>query len=126
MAFCYPGRSSGGDAPPSARCAGIWRDRIMRRLGHVRLTLLIGSYAQEHVLGRGAVAKRVRDFRGFGPDVFPLPHPSWRSRGWMQRNPWFEDEVLPELRLLVREALSATNAGSPPKDGARSTSSGDR
>jgi uracil-DNA glycosylase len=47
----------------------------------------------------------VRDFRSYGPGVFPLPHPSWRSAIWMKRNPWFERDVLPALRAAVRKAL---------------------
>ncbi len=29
MAFCYPGKlQGGGDAPPRAECASLWRDRL--------------------------------------------------------------------------------------------------
>jgi uracil-DNA glycosylase len=38
--------------------------------------------------------------------LFPLPHPAWRSRLWMAKHPWFEAEVLPELRRQVGTALS--------------------
>ena len=38
--------------------------------------------------------------------VLPLPHPSPRNRLWLARNPWFEVELLPELRRRVREALA--------------------
>ncbi len=48
---------------------------------------------------------RVRDFRRHLPRLFPLPHPSWRSRHWAAKNPWFEAEVLPELRSAIRAAL---------------------
>jgi len=34
-----------------------------------------------------------------------LPHPSWRSAIWMQKNPWFEEVVIPELRAVVRKLL---------------------
>jgi uracil-DNA glycosylase len=30
--------------------------------------------------------------------VLPLPHPSWRNSGWIKKNPWFEAELLPELK----------------------------
>lgn len=105
MGLCYPGRSSGGDAPPRPECAPRWREPIVRHLGHLRLTLLVGSYAQQHVLGKGSVTERVRNFRSYLPDHFPLPHPSWRSRLFAQRNPWFEAEVLPMLRAEVARAL---------------------
>jgi uracil-DNA glycosylase len=31
----------------------------------------------------------------------PLPHPSWRTTHWQKKNPWFEADVLPELRRRV-------------------------
>jgi uracil-DNA glycosylase len=71
----------------------------------IRLTLLVGSYAQIDTLGRGPMTDRVRDFRAHLPDRFPLPHPSWRTTGWERRNPWFEAEALPALRFAVAEGL---------------------
>lgn len=106
MGLCYPGRAGSGDAPPRAECAPLWRERIMAQLRAVRLTLLIGGYAQVERLGPGAMTDRVRAFRDYLPEVLPLPHPSWRSQVWMRNNPWFEAEVLPALRAAVREALA--------------------
>lgn len=106
MGLCYPGRArNGGDAPPRPECARLWRDRLLAGMPRLRLTLLVGSYAQSHVLGPGAMTRRVRDFRTYLPDYFPLPHPSWRSRIWAERNPWFAAEVLPALRDAVGHAL---------------------
>lgn len=106
MGLCYPGRTESGDAPPRPECAPLWRSRIMAQLRELRLTLLVGSHAQVERLGRGPMTERVRNFRDYLPAVIPLPHPSWRSQVWMKRNPWFEAEVLPELRSAVREALA--------------------
>ncbi|MGE0222943.1 MAG: uracil-DNA glycosylase family protein [Acetobacteraceae bacterium] len=107
MGFCYPGRfDKGGDRPPRPECAPLWRDRLLRQLSSVRLTLLVGSYAIGHVLGPGAMTDRVRAFRDYLPERFPLPHPSWRTTGWEKRNPWFAAEALPALRQAVREALA--------------------
>jgi uracil-DNA glycosylase len=107
MAFCYPGRlPGGGDAPPRAECAPLWRERLLRSMPALRLTLLVGTYAQTHALGRGKMAERVRDFHNHLPNIFPLPHPSWRSRHWAARNPWFDEEVLPVLRSAVRSAFA--------------------
>ena len=111
MGFCYPGRSGGGDAPPRRECARHWRVPLLSMLPDVRLTLLVGSYAQEAAIGPGRVTERVSDFRDHLPKVFPLPHPSWRSRIWAARNPWFEKEVLPELKRQVRAALSREAKG---------------
>lgn len=110
LGLCYPGRRAGGDAPPRRECAPIWRDRLLRQATGIRLTLLIGSHAQNHVLGPGVMTERVRDFRRHLPDVLPLPHPSWRSTGWMRRNPWFEAEVLPALQARVRNLLETPPA----------------
>jgi uracil-DNA glycosylase family 4 len=103
MGFCYPGRLASGDAPPRKECTTLWRTELLAMLSDVRLTLLLGTYAQNHVLGRGASATRVRNFRDYLPDHFPLPHPSWRSRLWEERNPWFRQKVIPELRSVVRD-----------------------
>jgi len=106
MGLCYPGRaSSGGDAPPRRECAPLWRNRLLAGMPAVRLTLLVGSYAQASVLEPGAMTQRVRDFRSYLPFYFPLPLPSWRSRIWANRNPWFATEVLPALREAVTRSL---------------------
>jgi uracil-DNA glycosylase len=106
MGLCYPGRGQSGDAPPRPECAPLWRDRLLAAMPSIRLTLLVGSYAQNYVLGPGALTERVRDFAAYLPDHFPLPHPSWRVTGWSRKHPWFETEVLPALRERVRQALA--------------------
>ena len=116
MGFCYPGRSGGGDAPPRAECARLWRSQLLELLPVVRLTLLVGSYAQRHVIGLGAITPRVRNFRDYLPDYFVLPHPSWRSRLWEERNPWFAEDVLPALRGAIERA----RAGNQERNSARS------
>jgi uracil-DNA glycosylase len=106
MGLCYPGRGkNGGDAPPRPECAALWRDRLLQGMPELRLTLLVGTYAQANVLGPGPMSERVRDFERYLPRYFPLPHPSWRSRVWAERNPWFAAEVLPALRSAVRNAV---------------------
>jgi uracil-DNA glycosylase len=107
MGLCYPGRlPNGGDAPPRPECAPLWLDRFSRLMPQVRLTLLVGSYALRHRLGKGAMTEQVRRFRELGPAIVPLPHPSWRTTGWERRNPWFGEELLPALRQAVTEALA--------------------
>ncbi|MCQ9154763.1 uracil-DNA glycosylase family protein [Acidomonas methanolica] len=107
MGLCYPGRNPlGGDNPPRPECAPLWRERLLALLPEVRLTLLVGSYAQNHVLGPGRVTDRVRAFRSFLPRYFPLPHPSWRTGAWERRSPWFAEDVLPALREHVADAFS--------------------
>jgi uracil-DNA glycosylase len=107
MGFCYPGRlPNGGDAPPRPECARLWRDRLRALMPEIRLTLLVGSYALAHVLGRGAMTEHVRGFRAYLPGYFALPHPSWRTTAWERRNPWFGAEVLPALREAVAGVLA--------------------
>ena len=106
MGLCYPGRlPSGGDAPPRPECAPLWHARLISLMPDIRLTLLIGSYALTHTLGRGAMSDRVRAYRQHMPRYFPLPHPSWRTTAWERRNPWFEADALPVLRTAVARAF---------------------
>lgn len=111
MGFCYPGKASGGDRPPRRECAPLWHQRIFDLMPPGRLTLLVGSYAQNRYLPdarRLSLTQRVRRFAEFLPAGFlPLPHPSWRVVGWSRRNPWFAEEVLPELRRQVALHLPA-------------------
>jgi uracil-DNA glycosylase len=107
MGLCYPGRlPNGGDAPPRRECAPFWRDRLLAQMPDIRLTLLVGTYALTHVLGRGAMTERVRSFRAHLPAYFALPHPSWRTTAWERCNPWFGEEVLPALHEAVAGVLA--------------------
>jgi len=109
MAFCFPGYSAAGaDLPPPRICAETWHPSVMTRLPGVRMTLLIGGYAQRHYLRLPAsarVAETVANWRQSAPAVIPLPHPSWRNSGWLKRHPWFEEELLPELRHRIAALL---------------------
>jgi uracil-DNA glycosylase len=108
MAFCFPGYDAGGaDLPPPPLCARTWRARVLEALGAVRLTVLVGGAAQDWHLGRGTpVSARVAGWRDHAPSVFPLPHPSWRNSGWLNRNPWFVAELVPALRARVAEVMA--------------------
>lgn len=108
MGFCYPGKGRSGDLPPRPECAPLWHDELRARMPQVRLTLLLSRYALAHYLGgraRPSVAETVRAWREYAPEFVPLPHPSPRNNLWLRRHPWFEREVLPELRRRVRAAL---------------------
>ncbi len=110
MGFCYPGKGKGksGDLPPRKECAPLWHERILEHLPEDRLTLLVGSYAQVEFLPESkkqSLSHRVQNFSAHGTNIFPLPHPSWRVAGWMKKNPWFEADVLPELKRAISEKL---------------------
>ncbi len=107
MGLCYPGvLPRGGDRQPMPVCAPTWHPRLLPLMPEIRLTLLVGSYAQARVLGKGPLAARVEQYRSFLPRTCPLPHPSWRTIGWERRTPWFTEEMLPELRALVAHTLA--------------------
>lgn len=116
MGFCYPGKGKSGDLPPLPLCAKLWRDKLHQHLPNVRLTLLIGQYAQRYYLtpkeptkggaGFSSVTDTVSCWQQYLPDFFPLPHPSPRNNIWLRKNPWFEAEVLPSLKNHVALALS--------------------
>lgn len=102
MGFCYPGKDPrGGDLPPRKECSQHWHARVLELLPDIRLTLLFGRYAQRYFLGENVkkdLTATVRAWRDYGPVYLPMPHPSPRNIGWFKRNPWFENEVVPELR----------------------------
>ena len=106
IGLCYPGTmANGGDRPPRPECAPLWHPRLRAAFPEAALTLLVGAHAQAWYLGpaRGrTMTETVRAWRAHLPAFLPLPHPSWRTLGWQERNPWFERELLPELRRRVR------------------------
>ncbi len=108
MGFCYPGKRKGGDAPPRKECAPLWHAPLIDALPSLELIVLSGQYALAYYLRAGRkknLTETVRAFRDHLPRYFALPHPSWRSKPWMKKNPWFETDVLPELRKRVKALL---------------------
>jgi len=108
MGFCYPGSGKSGDLPPRPECAPLWHDRVLNECKSIRLTLLIGQYAQKYYLGNTAKAnltETVKAYQDYLPTYLPLPHPSPRNRIWMKKNPWFEKELLLELKRQVSKFL---------------------
>ncbi len=109
MAFCFPGYdAAGSDKPPPKICAAHWRTGLLAARPPFETTLLVGGYAQAWHLGdkqRGNMTETVKAWREFAPRYIPLPHPSWRNTGWIKKNPWFEDELVPYLRRRVQRVL---------------------
>lgn len=109
MGFCYPGKGKTGDLPPRKECAEAWHDKVLAALKKVELTILIGQYAQKHYLKqdfKSNLTDTVRTFEDYMPSIIPLPHPSPRNRFWLTKNPWFEVELLPVLKVKVKSLLS--------------------
>lgn len=110
MGFCFPGYDAkGGDLPPMKACAPAWRSQILEQLPNIQLILAIGGYAQRWHLGPACSKTLTETVKGWRTHmeggILPTPHPSWRNNGWLKRNPWFETEVLPELRRRIRTLL---------------------
>jgi uracil-DNA glycosylase len=105
MGLCYPGKGKSGDLPPRPECAQLWRDRLLRCLPNIELTLLVGQYAQRYhlPLAGGSVSEVVRRWKGLLPAYFPTPHPSPRNQLWLRRNAWFEQDAIPALRQRIRD-----------------------
>ncbi len=106
--FCYPGTGPGGDLPPRPECAPLWHPQLLAHLPQLRLTLLIGTYAQTYYLGdrrKSTLTDTVRAWREYLPNCIPLPHPSPRNQMWLKRNPWFAGEVIPFLRRSVHRVI---------------------
>jgi uracil-DNA glycosylase len=107
MGFCFPGTGKSGDLPPRPECAPTWRAPLLAQLKNLRLTLVVGQYAMAyHLPGRGkTLTDVVTGWRRDWPLIVPLPHPSPRNQAWLKRNPWFERDLLPLLRLRIAEVL---------------------
>jgi uracil-DNA glycosylase len=110
MAFCFPGYDkNGGDRPPPKICAATWRTRLFASLPQFETILLVGSYAMDWHLGdarKSNMTETVKAWREYVPRYIPMPHPSWRNTGWLKKNPWYVDELLPYLRKRVRRLLA--------------------
>ncbi|KAA3619325.1 MAG: uracil-DNA glycosylase family protein [Calditrichaeota bacterium] len=107
MGFCYPGTGKSGDLPPRPECAPAWHDVLLAELQQIEFTVVLGKYAQASHFGNSkkTLTELVQSWRDYWPQAIPLPHPSPRNNLWLQRNPWFESEVLPELRQHVSKVL---------------------
>jgi len=106
MDFYYPGKGPHGDLPPRPGFASRWHPKLIEAMPQVQLTLLIGGYAQQHYLGtRETLTATVRRFADYLPAVMPLVHPSPLNFRWLAKNPWYEAEVIPQLRQRVHAVL---------------------
>ena len=108
MGFCFPGSGKAGDLPPRPECAHAWRAKLLAQLQKLQLTLVIGQYALAYHLPQAgkSVTDVVRAWRKYWPTLVPLPHPSPRNNRWLRLNPWFEQELVPQLRIQVAKVLA--------------------
>ena len=113
MGFCYPGRGKSGDVP-HPRPIGATTHEHRRRsnrviLPNIELTIVLGKYAQAYHLPetkKMPLTELVKSWREYWPNYLVLPHPSPRNNIWLKKNPWFEQDVLPELDKHVAAILN--------------------
>lgn len=107
MGLCYPGTGKSGDLAPRPICAKTWHKDVTSFLENIELTILIGKYAQDYYLPtKASLTEQVKHWRKSWPSVLPLPHPSPRNNIWLKKNPWFEQEILPQLATRVTQLIN--------------------
>ena len=107
MGLCYPGKGKSGDLPPRPECAPQWHDQVWHHLPDIKLTLLIGQYAQKYYLQDDykTLTERVRNWKSCRQGFIPLPHPSPRNQIWLRKNPWFEEDLVPYIASQVHALI---------------------
>lgn len=108
MDYFFPGKAKHGDNPPRKTFADKWNHRILATMPDLELIILVGNYAMKYYLGKEMernLTETVRNYKQYFPAYFPLVHPSPLNIGWRRRNPWFEEEIVPDLRSRVQSIL---------------------
>ena len=108
MDFYYPGKGKSGDLPPRKNFAKKWHDKVLELMTNLELIILVGKYAQDYYLGNEKqqnLTKTVFNYKQYLPRYFPIVHPSPLNFRWHNKNPWFIEEVVPELQKRVKEIL---------------------
>lgn len=109
MDYYFPGKAKHGDLPPRKEFPVKWNPRVLETMPELELKVIVGAYAQRFYLGKERkknLTETVRNYEEFLPEFFPLVHPSPLNIGWRKRNPWFEEEVVPELQKCVQQIIT--------------------
>lgn len=112
MGFCFPGTGKSGDLPPRPECATLWHQQLLESMKEVKLTLLIGQYAQNYYLknnSKRTLTDTVKNYHEYLPDFLPLPHPSPRNNIWQKKNSWFKESVIPTLQDIIYPSINLGN-----------------
>lgn len=108
--FCYPGKGTRGDLPPREECAQLWFDQLLAHMPNLQLILPIGIHSQAYFLKgkkKATLAETVAACEDYLPRYMPLPHPSPRNIMWFRKHSWFEQDVVPQLRVLVKQIIDS-------------------
>ncbi|MGI6735912.1 MAG: uracil-DNA glycosylase family protein [Anaerovoracaceae bacterium] len=108
MDFYYPGKGKSGDLPPRKFIAEEYHPEILKVMPDIRLTILIGKYSMDYYLKekkKKNLTATVASYREYLPEFFPIVHPSPLNFRWQAKNPWFEEQVVPDLQRIVYDIL---------------------
>lgn len=108
MDFYYPGKGRSGDLPPRNGFAAKWHPQLLKLMPNIQLTILVGAYASHAYLHLPKKVKQtviVEHYQQYLPDYLPIVHPSPRNQAWVKHHPWFETQLLPDLRQRVRQLM---------------------
>ena len=108
MDFYYPGKGNHWDLPPRKWFAEKWHPILLENMPEVKLFILIWAYSQKYYLAKNIksnLTETVNSYKEYLPKYFPIVHPSPLNFRWRSKNPWFENEVIPELQKLVRKII---------------------
>ena len=108
MDFYYPGKGKSGDLPPRKNFAKKWHSKVLELMPNLELIILVGKYAQDYYLGNDKkenLTATVFNYEQYLPRYFPIVHSSPLNFRWHNKNPWFIEEVVPELQRRVKEIL---------------------
>lgn len=106
--FYFPGKAKTGDLPPRPGFFEKWHPLLLKEMPEVELIVLIGSYAQKAYLKKEVkktMTATVKAYQEYLPKYFPIPHPSPLNFRWLNKNPDFEAQIVPELQKIVRKIL---------------------
>ena len=109
MDFYYPGKGKSGDLPPRKNFAHKWHSRVLELMPDIKLIILVGKYAQDYYLKdkkEKNLTGTVKNYKKYLPKYFPIVHPSPLNFRWQAKNPWFKDEVIPDLQKIVQEIIN--------------------
>ena len=108
MDFYYPGKAKQGDKAPRKFIADDYHKQVLSLMKDIKLTILIGSYAQKYYLGKDFkknLTETVKNYDKYLPKYFPIVHPSPLTFGWIKKNPWFEEEIIADIQSRVIKIL---------------------
>lgn len=109
MDFYYPGKGKSGDLPPRKDFAKKWHPQLLKLMHDIQLTILVGAYATRrylHLRYKDRLTDIVRNYQQYLPDYFPIVYPSPRNKIWEAKNPWFEEQVIPDLQRRIQIILN--------------------